>query len=1230
MNESFPLKKIVLILATGLLASLLVLAGLILSFDDDDYRHLLINAIDYSSDYQLKITGPFHLSLSTNPILSATNIKLHSKTGEKHINLKKFEIELQLAPLLKGILQIEHVHIADMTAQISDSSTDNTDFSFETHYLWPALVIKSAAIRNIMVNVDTKNRRYTLNHLDINEINHQGPLQMYAYGAINEQLFSAKGQLGSLNELFAKHPYSVDIKLETQHLTASLQGQITDALNAKGLELRIDVTANDLSKLTSLNIPANTQLTGSGKLKGELYQPQLKDLNIQLSRGNLAYITASGQIENIITTTGMNLTVNGFIKDPEISALLFSNSMPQFNDITFNAKLINQGNTIRLDNINTQLSDPQGLITTLTGNIDINPTVAGFIEAMNISATLNADTTAAVRPFLVDQLPEMGPVTGKVSINSHNMTPAIEDIDITIGEGQAVELQITGRIGKVPLDAGTPNSDISLDLSVEANNSKSIGTLFERDLPDIGPVTITSKFTRQTKNDSFNNLQLIAGDPKTLLIKASGHIQLPVKNDDPISVISEFKLELNSPSLAKTSQKLGFDLPELGPVNTKMIVNTRGNEISAHDIDIQIGQQQKLRLNLTGNIGNIPITNAAFSDIDLNAIIQAPSTSALTAFNKKQKIPDIGPLSGQFKINGNSKVLQISAININTGKKDQLITSLRGKIDQLQIADLQFHGTDMTLTAHAPTSKSVTDLVGIQAHDFGPFKLSAQIDSKQKRLQLNNLNIVVGAQNRPALVAKGSVKNLLDGSNLSINTFFNEQVLHSLLADKPKELLPIEGNILISDYDGSLGIETVSIKTPQSNIMNARIHGGIDDIINKDEINFDASIAIEDLEKLGYILNIDLPALGPVKFQGKLQGSNEKSSFTGKLHLNKTKVNTQITLLHIDEKNKKPAIKGSIKIPVLYLKDFGIKAQTQSPEQQSSKPKRQDTQFFSQTPIAFNQLNQLDMDINIDIDEVQGTEFTMDQVDMNILSKNNILHLNSARFIYANGQINAEASIDTSDIPLLKLNLSGDDINLKGIMLQSMVPSPIKGDLNLLLDLSGKGYTAHEIASNLNGEIGITLENGIIHRRKIDALFLDIIDWLFTFGITRNETEINCAMARYKINQGVLNTELFYIDGPEITARGKGTANLGTETIDAVFNLEKKRILMNSQSPIHITGNLTSPKVSAIPYKQAILSIGSYFFAPFVSIPTEALGSVGKLLFETNDKSSCQERVARL
>ncbi|MCK5477924.1 MAG: hypothetical protein KAI44_03315, partial [Methylococcales bacterium] len=343
--------RVIFILLIGFFAAcMFAFAVLKYNFDDEDYRRQLINIVDQYSDYQLKISGPFQFNLSTTTIeLSASNIEFHSKTGHNLIKLNKFDAQWMLPPLLDGILQIKQLNISDMSVLLVDSDDKDSSFNFEPHYFLPVPVIMTASISNVVVRNDGGDKSFILNQLTIDDINNQGPLFIDASGSINQQIFSVIGQLGALKDLLTKQPYSVDIKLNTQDLTASLQGQIKDVLNAEGLELYLNVTADDLSNIKALNAPDSTQLTLNSKLIGEFYQPKLADLDLRLSRGNKAKISATGSINNIFSLNGFNITLTGFIRDPEITTQLFSDSMPKFDDISFDARIIDNHNLVRFD-----------------------------------------------------------------------------------------------------------------------------------------------------------------------------------------------------------------------------------------------------------------------------------------------------------------------------------------------------------------------------------------------------------------------------------------------------------------------------------------------------------------------------------------------------------------------------------------------------------------------------------------------------------------------------------------------------------------------------------------------------------------------------------------------------------------------------------------------------------------------------------------------------------------
>jgi hypothetical protein len=163
---------------------------------------------------------------------------------------------------------------------------------------------------------------------------------------------------------------------------------------------------------------------------------------------------------------------------------------------------------------------------------------------------------------------------------------------------------------------------------LNADRAKSIGKLLKHELPDIGPVTLTTRFTRDTENGNFDNLQLTAGNPGSLLLNAEGYIHLLNIDATPVSLESLINIRAESTSLVRASQLFGLDLPDIGPVNTSMILYSNGSEFSVRDIKTRIGQDKNLLLNLAGSIKKIPLTNDPVSGIDILATFKAGNTSS--------------------------------------------------------------------------------------------------------------------------------------------------------------------------------------------------------------------------------------------------------------------------------------------------------------------------------------------------------------------------------------------------------------------------------------------------------------------------------------------------------------------------------------------------------------------------------------------------------------------------
>jgi hypothetical protein len=103
---------------------------------------------------------------------------------------------------------------------------------------------------------------------------------------------------------------------------------------------------------------------------------------------------------------------------------------------------------------------------------------------------------------------------------------------------------------------------------------------------------------------------------------------------------------------------------------------------------------------------------------------------------------------------------------------------------------------------------------------------------------------------------------------------------------------------------------------------------------------------------------------------------------------------------------------------------------------------------------------------------------------------------------------------------------------------------------------------------------------------------------------------------------------MLFIDGPKLTARGKGTINLNKETIDALINMEQKKLFFNNHIPIQLSGSLLDPDVKVVSLTHQILKAGGYIFAPTVTIPIEVLGALwGIVDNEKQEGGTCHQQI---
>ncbi len=251
--------KIILFSLVGLIAAFVaILSFILISYTNQDYQQLLVKTVDNLSDYTLTITGPFELDFSSSPVLSASGIKLHSKTDDSYVHIDDFRVQVSLSPLLNNTLLINDLLLENMRVKMQ-TSEGSKSFDNLFSYL-PVPIVEHAVLKNIQLTFDNENQSYNLDNLEIAVNDKQDQLEIQATGKIRTRKFNIKGFVSLLSDTNDLSKFSPD------SIAKLISGNKTKA------QFKVDSSIGQTRINTDLLL---SFINGKPEITGEINSPNL-------------------------------------------------------------------------------------------------------------------------------------------------------------------------------------------------------------------------------------------------------------------------------------------------------------------------------------------------------------------------------------------------------------------------------------------------------------------------------------------------------------------------------------------------------------------------------------------------------------------------------------------------------------------------------------------------------------------------------------------------------------------------------------------------------------------------------------------------------------------------------------------------------------------------------------------------------------------------------------------
>ena len=631
-----------------------------------------------------------------------------------------------------------------------------------------------------------------------------------------------------------------------------------------------------------------------------------------------------------------------------------------------------------------------------------------------------------------------------------------------------------------------------------------------------------------------------------------------------------------------------------------------------------------LEILAAGNTGiDNPTHSFPFSNLALNLTFSSPTTEAAKPF-LIDLIPEMGSVTGSAQLISKQDGFALNKVDLTLGMSDGDLLTIKGSIGDMPFdSDSPFSKMNFDLFLHSSSSRHLSTIIDLPLPELGPVTVSGQFHGSENKSAINNISLEAGAPDQLHIESDGFVflEDAVDKVTTQMYLNFRvsgntKNALEALVyldssthsnnpedgEKRPKysfkrELGRIKMTGILSSIDSTLGIEKLDLLIEKSNSFVLTSTGTIGDILNWEEVNVDYNLDAENLADVGTLANIEIPNLGFFKQTGRIISKESALNLVGAATFNDTHFSQELTLR---TEGERPHLTGTLLIPVLHrstISTLSSAFQTDDDEEKQL-AETQQTDTFSRTPISLDFLDKINLNLGIYCNKLEGTEFTIDKVQTKLTLLQGDLKAKTEISGFEGGEATIDLHISPYTLPQFKLGATGNNVDIKKTLLLFNEDANAEGKAGFAIKIDGTGASFYDIASTLNGQIGVVVESGKIFNKNLSLLVFDFIGWLFNYAENKKSTEIDCAVMQFGFNSGKGESQTLFVRTPSLNAVGHSELDLRNESVDMLVNVHPIGRLLATTVPIQIRGSLNAPKVNIIPMSKAITTYGKLLFSP--------------------------------
>jgi AsmA family protein len=375
-----------------------------------------------------------------------------------------------------------------------------------------------------------------------------------------------------------------------------------------------------------------------------------------------------------------------------------------------------------------------------------------------------------------------------------------------------------------------------------------------------------------------------------------------------------------------------------------------------------------------------------------------------------------------------------------------------------------------------------------------------------------------------------------------------------------------------------------------------------------DYTGLDVDVALEgpDLQMLGNVLQLPLPATPPYQLAGKVTHQPDQARWN-LIALRGTVGDSDLSgdvSLELDA--ARPTIVADLKSKKLDFDDLGVlvgappetgPGETASPQQErQAAQETEDPRILPDAKFRVPDLRAFDARISFTGESIQASKLPLERLALELTLEDGVIGARPVRVGLAGGGFEAAARLDGREdllagklelaVRQIRVNelLSRFDIDIAEIELEKEGVGTLGGRTALEV----RGNSIREMAASADGRLAIIMDGGRINALIVEAIGLDVGEAvaLLLSGDEEEQAEmvpVQCLVARFDIQDGIMRSDALVLETNDATITGKGQVDLGKETLSLeLLAHPKDASVLTASTPVRIEGIFKKPEIGLV------------------------------------------------